>query len=217
MNPSLKLALIVLVALEVSFTQVWTTNVVLIVISLILMLSHHVSLKRLLWLTVVPLFFAGALVWSLMVQGNTTTHFLLVLFTRMFVYVYMGGVFTQTTEPLTLTRSLEQNAKLPAKFAYGFLAAFNLMPKIQAEVATIKAAALMRGQVLHVWSPQLYFKVILAAMNWSDQLAAAMTSHGFVEGAPRTHAITVALKARDWWLFAICLILVQVGLFIGLP
>ncbi|MFD1454753.1 energy-coupling factor transporter transmembrane component T family protein [Levilactobacillus lanxiensis] len=217
MNPSLKLALVILIALEVSFTQVWTVNVALIIISLILMFVGHVKWKRLLWLTVVPLFFASALVWSLALQGTTTHHFLIVIFTRMFVYVYMGGLFTQTTNPLTLTRSLEQNAKLPSKFAYGFLAAFNLMPKIQAEVATIKAAALMRGQVLHVWSPQLYFKVILAAMNWSDQLAAAMTSHGFVEGAPRTHAVTVALRARDWWLCGISLILVQVGLFIGLP
>ncbi|NLR08793.1 MULTISPECIES: energy-coupling factor transporter transmembrane protein EcfT [Lactobacillaceae] len=217
MNPSLKLALLVLIALEVSFAQVWSVNVALIVVSLGLMLINHIPWRRLLWLTLVPLFFAGTLVWSLMLRGNASPHFLIVLFTRMFVYVYMGGWFTLTTKPLWLTRSLEQNAKLPSKFAYGFLAAFNLMPKIQAEVATVRAAALMRGEVLHVWSPRLYFKVILAAMNWSDQLAAAMTSHGFVEDAPRTHALTVPLVARDWWLFGISLLLVQVGLFVGLP
>ena len=217
MNPSLKLALLVLIALEVSFTQVWSVNVALIVVSLGLMLVNHIAWRRLFWLTLVPLFFASTLVWSLMLRGNASNHFLLVLFTRMFVYVYMGGWFTLTTNPLWLTHSLEQNAKLPSKFAYGFLAAFNLMPKIQAEVATVRAAALMRGEMLHVWSPRLYFKVILAAMNWSDQLAAAMTSHGFVEGAPRTHAETVPLVARDWWLFAGSLVLVQLGLFIGLP
>ncbi|WP_125547714.1 energy-coupling factor transporter transmembrane component T family protein [Levilactobacillus lindianensis] len=217
MNPSLKLALLVLVALEISFTHVWTVNVVLIVVSLILMLAGHVSVKRLALLTLIPAFFGGALVWSLTLRGTATTHFLLVIFTRMVAYVYMGGWFAQTTDPLTLTRSLEQNAKLPSKFAYGFLAAFNLMPKIQAEVSTIKAAAMMRGQVLHFWSPQLYFKVILAAMNWSDQLAAAMTSHGFVEDAPRTHATTIPLVARDWVLLVGSLILVQIGLFVGLP
>jgi len=217
MNPSLKLALIVLIALEVSFVQVWTVNVVLIVVSLLLMLINRVPWRRLLLLTIVPLFFASALVWSLMLRGDASTHFLIVIFTRMFVYVYMGGWFTLTTKPLRLTRSLEQNAKLPSKFAYGFLAAFNLMPKIQAEVSTVRAAALMRGEVLHVWSPRLYFKVILAAMNWSDQLAAAMVSHGFVEGAPRTHSLTVPLVARDWWLFGGSLVLVQVGLFVGLP
>ncbi|WP_143461551.1 energy-coupling factor transporter transmembrane component T family protein [Levilactobacillus enshiensis] len=216
MNPSLKLALTVFIALEVSFAQVWTVNVALIVVSLILMLINHVSFKRLLYLTLVPLFFSSTLVWSLSLRGSASPHFLLVIFTRLFVYVYMGGLFTQTTDPLMLTRSLEQNAKLPAKFAYGFLAAFNLMPKIKAEVATIKAAAMMRGQILHFWSPQLYFKVILAAMNWSDQLAAAMTSHGFVEGAPRTHALTIPLVARDWWFFGGALLLVQVGLFSGL-
>jgi len=75
----------------------------------------------------------------------------------------------------------------------------------------------MLGQVLHFWSPQLYFKVILAAMHWSDQLAAAMTSHGFIEGAPRTHAMTISLVARDWWFFGGALLLVQIGLFCGLP
>ncbi|MCH5465406.1 energy-coupling factor transporter transmembrane component T family protein [Levilactobacillus tujiorum] len=217
MNPSLKLALLVLIALEVSFIQVWSINVALIVVSLILMLLGRITWRRLLWLTLVPLFFSSALVWSLMLRSSASTHFLIVIFTRLFVYVYMGGWFTLTTPPLWLTHSLEQNAKLPSKFAYGFLAAFNLMPKIQAEVATVRAAALMRGEVLHVWSPRLYFKVILAAMNWSDQLAAAMTSHGFVEGAPRTHAQTVPLVARDWWLFVGSLLLVQIGLFVGLP
>ncbi|GEO68865.1 energy-coupling factor transporter transmembrane component T family protein [Levilactobacillus acidifarinae] len=217
MNPTLKLAVIVLIALEVSFTQVWAVNVALIVIGLIILLVAHIRLRTLLWLTVVPLFFASALVWSLMLRGNATSHFLIVLFTRMFVYVYLGATFTQTTAPLELTRSLEQNAKLPSKFAYGFLAAFNLFPKIRAEVATVRAAALMRGQVLHVWSPQLYFKVILTAMTWSEQLADAMTSHGYVEGAPRTYALTIPLKPRDWVYFTGSLVLVQVGLFLGLP
>lgn len=217
MNPTLKLALVLIIALEISFTQVWTVNVALLVVCFILMIAYRVKLKRLLWLTLVPLFFATALVWSLSLQGSAGTHFLIVIFTRMFVYVYMGGVFTQTTDPLMLTRSLEQNAKLPSKFAYGFLAAFNLMPKIRTEVATIRAAALMRGQVLHVWSPQLYFKVILVAMNWSDQLASAMASHGFVEGAPRTHAVMVPLPKWNWWISGMSLVAVQLGLFWGLP
>lgn len=216
MNPTLKLATIVLIAFEVSFTQVLTVNVALIVFSLLVLLINHINWKTLLWLTAVPLFLASALVWSLSLRGDATAHFLWVIFTRMFVYVYLGATFTQTTVPLALARSLEQNAKLPSKFAYGFLAAFNLLPKIRAEVATIHAAALMRGQVLHFWSPQLYFKVILAAMNWSDQLADAMTSHGFVEGAPRTYAITIPLPARDWWFCGLGLLLVQVGLFSGL-
>ncbi|QMU08150.1 energy-coupling factor transporter transmembrane component T family protein [Levilactobacillus suantsaii] len=217
MNPSLKLALVVLIALEISFTQVWTVNVALIVISLVILGLNRIHIRTLVWLTVVPLFFASALIWSLMLRGNATPHFLIVLFTRMFVYVYLGATFTQTTVPLELTRSLEQNAKLPAKFAYGFLAAFNLFPKIKAEVATVHAAAMMRGQVLHFWSPQLYFKVILTAMNWSDQLASAMMSHGFVEWAPRTYAINVPLRTRDWVIFGASLLLVQIGLFIGLP
>ncbi|GEO74985.1 ABC transporter permease [Levilactobacillus namurensis] len=217
MNPSLKLATVVLIAFEISFTQVLTVNLALIGFSLIVLVVQRIHFKTLLWLTAVPLFLASALVWSLALQGDASHHFLAVIFTRMFVYVYLGATFTQTTQPLALARSLEQNAKLPAKFAYGFLAAFNLLPKIRAEVATIHAAALMRGQVLHFWSPQLYFKVILAAMNWSDQLADAMTSHGFVEGAPRTYAVTIPLRRRDWLLCGLGFVVVQIGLFVGLP
>ncbi|HIW71964.1 MAG TPA: energy-coupling factor transporter transmembrane protein EcfT [Candidatus Levilactobacillus faecigallinarum] len=217
MNPTLKLATVVLIAFEVSFAQVLSVNLALIAISLVLLLVHRIHWKTLLWLTGVPLFFASALVWSLALRGSASPHFLWVIFTRMFVYVYLGATFTQTTVPLDLARSLEQNAKLPSKFAYGFLAAFNLLPKIRAEVDTVRAAAMMRGQVLHFWSPQLYFKVILAAMNWSDQLADAMVSHGFVEDAPRTYAVSIPLHRRDWLYFGISLLLVQIGLFTGLP
>ena len=48
-------------------------------------------------------------------------------------------------------------------------------------VKTIRAAGQMRGINLSWWSPTLYFKAILHAITWSDQLAQAMESHGYVE------------------------------------
>ncbi|MCF7522332.1 hypothetical protein L3X07_00875 [Levilactobacillus brevis] len=56
MNPTIKLSLVILIAFEISFTQVWTVNLALLIVSLLLMIYAHVSLKRLLWLTAVPLF-----------------------------------------------------------------------------------------------------------------------------------------------------------------
>ena len=102
---------------------------------------------------------------------------------------------------------------MPAKFAYGVLAAFNLMPKITEEIRIIKTSALMRGQALHFWSPKLYFKSILSSIQWSQNLAEAMTSHGFVEDQARTHYKVIRITAIDWILFVGLLVIVQVLLY----
>ena len=88
------------------------------------------------------------------------------------------------------------------------------MPKIREEVQIIKTSALMRGEVFHVWSPRLYFKAILSSIQWSQNLAEAMTSHGFVEDEPRTHYKVIRITALDWTVFIVLLIAVQVMLFL---
>lgn len=215
MNPTFKFALAVLIALEISFTSVWVINVVLAVLGLLVILWHRTPLKRVGLLLLVPLIPATALAVAMLMQGrgDNNVHFATVLFTRIYAYVFVGSAATLTTPIQTLVMSLEQNAHVPSKFAYGFLGAFNLMPKIVSEVATIRAAGQMRGQVLHFWSPQLYFKAILASLNWSENLAEAMTSHGFVEDAPRTHLTIITIKWWDWALVIAPLLVLQVGLF----
>ena len=74
----------------------------------------------------------------------------------------------------------------------------------------------MRGLTLSFWSPQLYFKAILSAMTWSDQVAQAMESHGFVDDQARTVAHQIQITPRDWVIFIVSLVLVQAGL-IALP
>ncbi|MCB7169190.1 energy-coupling factor transporter transmembrane protein EcfT, partial [Lactiplantibacillus plantarum] len=76
--------------------------------------------------------------------------------------------------------------------------AYNLVPRIRHEFQVIRAAGLMRGQVLYFWSPQLFFKAILVSINCSQNLAQAMRSHGFVEDAPRTHYRKIPLTKLDW-------------------
>jgi len=72
----------------------------------------------------------------------------------------------------------------------------------------------MRGQQLSFWSPKLYFKAVLVSINWSQNLAQAMISHGFVEDAPRTHYRHCVLRWQDWAIFIIGLILMQLGIFV---
>ena len=120
---------------------------------------------------------------------------------RFYVYVFAGGVMTFTTSTLTLARSLEQNCHLPSKFAYGTLAALNILPRIKRTVISIRVAGRMRGINLH-W--------------WSDQLAQAMETHGFREGQPRTFAVQIPISWSDWAILITSIIILQV-LLIALP
>ncbi|MCY9806474.1 energy-coupling factor transporter transmembrane component T [Lentilactobacillus senioris] len=203
MNAGLKLFLTILVAIEISFVTNLTVNLVVIGVSLIILLFTKIKWRSLVKLFFWPLFPAAGLLVSQLYYGNGGPLFAWILFTRIYAYVFVGAIFTETTDLTTLALTLEQNFHLPAKFAYGVLAAFNLLPKIVEQVKTIKTAGLMRGVVLHFWSPQLYFKAILASISWSENLAEAMTSHGFVEGQRRSFRYPIRLNYLDWGAFFI--------------
>ncbi|KRM86305.1 hypothetical protein [Liquorilactobacillus vini] len=111
-----------------------------------------------------------------------------------------------TTGVKELLLSLHQHLKLSATFAYGLLAAFNLLAKIRYQYHQIQASALMRGQVYHFWQPGLYLRIIITALNWSGDLAEAMTSQGFSEGQKRTEFLVDPLPKWQWFL-AGCLII----------
>mgnify|MGYP001301010460 CR=1 FL=1 len=213
MNPGMKLLLVMIIALEISFTQSLTVNIILIGVSLIYILLQRVHMKAVFGLLFWPLFPALGLFVSQWLYGSAGIHFAWILFTRIYAYVFLGATFTLTSSITDLSLTLEQDFRLPAKFAYGVLAAFNLMPKITEEIRIIKTSALMRGQALHFWSPKLYFKSILSSIQWSQNLAEAMTSHGFVEDQARTHYKVIRITAIDWILFVGLLVIVQVLLY----
>ena len=83
------------------------------------------------------------------------------------------------------------------------------MPRVKQEVQTIRTAALMRGESLTFYSPQLFFKAILVSLRWSTRLAEAMASHGFTENAERTHFNTIVIKKRDWMMAISLLVILQ--------
>ena len=217
MNPSLKLFLALIIALEVTFTSHLYSNLVIIVLALADLIYHRVGWRRLSWLVAIILIPAVAIFVTIAFFSPAhNVHFAWVLVTRLYVYVMTGAAVSCTTSALRLVRSLEQNCHLPSKFAYGILAALNLLPRIRQEVKIIRVAGQMRGVTLHWWSPRLYFKAILAASQWADQLAQAMESHGFVEGQARTSAHQIPLTSRDWLSFAALVVALQ-ALMIALP
>lgn len=214
MNPSFKLLLVLIIALEVSFTRHLTINLVLVAVAIIYLLTKRIRPRLFGWLFLMPLFPAVAVFITIAWFSPGHDYFYAwVLFSRIYVYVFTGAAITQTTSPLELTRSLEQNLHLPSKFAYGTLAAVNLIPRIKMAVKTIRAAGQMRGINLSWWSPTLYFKAILHAITWSDQLAQAMESHGYVEDRARTSVHQITLTARNWLILIISIILIQIITF----
>lgn len=206
MNPSLKLLLLLIISLAVSFTNDLKVNLILITCFLIILFWHRISWRRFLWLFAIPIIPGIAVLITIGAYGDHDWLTGWSMVSRFYVYVLAGGIMTFTTSPLELVRSLEQNFFLPSKFAYGILAALNIFPKIKNSVVTIKIAGEMRGVYLHWWSPQLYFKAILSAIRWSDQLAQAMETHAFVEDQPRTHVETIKIKPADWFIFFISLL-----------
>ena len=217
MNPNLKLFLVLIIALEVTFTSHLYSNVVIIILALAYLIYRRVRWQRLAWLIVITLVPALAIFVTIaFFSPGHNVYFAWVLVTRLYVYVLTGSAVSCTTSALLLVRSLEQNCHLPSKFAYGILAALNLFPQIAQEVRLIRIAGQMRGITLHWWSPRLYFKAILAASQWADQMAQAMESHGFVEGQARTSAHRVPLTRRDWLIFFILVFTLQL-LIVALP
>ena len=211
MNPSMKLFLILAISLEISFTRRLAINLIIICACLVILVATHQRAKTYWRLFIYPLLPAAVLAVSAgLFSTGHDWFYAAVIGTRIYAYVFLGAVFNKTTRVLDLARSLEQNCHVPSKYAYGVLAAFNLFPRIGAAIKTIRAAGRMRGQNLSLLSPTLYFKAILVAVNWSDQLAQAMESHGFVEDAPRTAAQPIKITGRDWAIVVGVLILIQI-------
>ncbi|WKN29451.1 energy-coupling factor transporter transmembrane protein EcfT [Apilactobacillus kunkeei] len=134
----------------------------------------------------------------------------ILLVTRLYAFVTLGGTYTCKTAIQDLAGSLEQNFHVPSKFAYGVIGAFNLIDTIKQEIADIKLAAKMRNIHLSYLSPTLYFKSILAAMNWSTLLAQGMNSHLFVEDNKRTHFKKITIKLTDYLILFTVIIAVQI-------
>ena len=215
MNPSLKLLLLCLLTIEITIIPNLIANLCLIVGSLILLIINHINYKKLCYFTIVPLSACISVFFTIYfyAPGHNLTY-ALTLISRIYAFALSGAYFATSTDNYTLVKSLEQNAHLPSKFAYGSLAAFNLLPKIYEEVKRIRIAGQMRGLFLSFWSTKLYFKAIISAMTWADSLSQGMASHGYREEKSRSVIISILVTKKDWLLFFSILLLFQPILFI---
>ena len=126
------------------------------------------------------------------------------LATRILAYGSLGMLFAFTTNSMDLIMSLMQQFHLPAKFAYGILAAYHFFPTIRSEYETVGAALKVRGIKASPFSTKRLFPMLVHALERSENLAMAMESRGFESGKPRAVAFRVPLRVRDFvFLFAV--------------
>lgn len=128
---------------------------------------------------------------------------------RMFAVALPGVIVFATTDPTDLADALIQNAKAPARFAIGALAAFRLVPLLGQEWQMITLARRARGvdagrnplAKLRLFVSTA-FALLVGAIRRGTRLAVAMDARGFDAGTPRTVARRQRFAAADALLVA---------------
>lgn len=137
-----------------------------------------------------PLFAAGPFEVTTGVLGTAAG-----LILRIFAVALPGIVVFATTDPTDLADALVQNAKAPARFAIGALAAFRLLPLLTGEWRALTLARRARGIDAGrnpIARLRLFvstsFALLVGALRRGVRLAVAMDARGFDAGIPRTYA-----------------------------
>jgi energy-coupling factor transport system permease protein len=124
---------------------------------------------------------------------------------RVFAVALPGVIVFATTDPTDLADALVQNAKAPARFAIGALAAFRLVPLLGQEWQMLTLARRARGldagrnpaARLRLFASTA-FALLVGALRRGGRLAVAMDARGFDSGVPRTYARRQVFGAADW-------------------
>ncbi|GAA0548940.1 energy-coupling factor transporter transmembrane component T [Paractinoplanes ferrugineus] len=125
------------------------------------------------------------------------------LILRLFAIALPGVIVFATTDPTDLADALVQNAKAPARFAIGALAAFRLLPLLGAEWQMLTLARRARGVDTGVRGfPATAFALLVGALRRGTRLAVAMDARGFDSGVPRTYARRQVFTRADVALMA---------------
>jgi energy-coupling factor transport system permease protein len=93
-------------------------------------------------------------------------------------------LFARTTDPTALADSLVQQARVPERFAYGALAAYQALPRLYDDLVTLRAARRIRG-LRASWHPQVLIGLLTLAIRRADRIAIAMDARAFGLG-PRS-------------------------------
>jgi energy-coupling factor transport system permease protein len=114
---------------------------------------------------------------------------------RVIAIASIGVVFARTTDPTRLVDALVQQARVPERFAYGALAAYQAIPRLALDLASLRQARRMRG-LRGSWHPRLLVGLLVLAIRHGDRLALAMDARAFGVG-PRSRYRVVNWGTAD--------------------
>jgi len=177
-NPFYKFVTVITLAILLTFTSTAMLNIVIFLICMMLLITGSDKILSALKLCVPILLIAtGLFISGANIAGSQQSG--LFLATRVVAFMGFGMVFSLTTDSYEFMKSLQKDAKLPRKFAYGVLCAFNLVPYIKNEYNNARLALAVRGVRLSIFSVKPLFSVLVNSIRWSEMLSMAMQSKGF--------------------------------------
>jgi energy-coupling factor transport system permease protein len=116
---------------------------------------------------------------------------------RVLAIASVGAVFALTTESTKLVDSLVQQARVPERFAYGTLAAYQAIPRFAEDLTTLRQARRIRG-LRGGWHPRLLVSLLVLAIRHGDRKALAMDARAF-GSVPRSAYRVVVWGPLDVW------------------
>jgi energy-coupling factor transport system permease protein len=125
----------------------------------------------------------------------------------------LGIAFALTTDTTRLVDALVQQARLPERFAYGALAAFQAIPRLAQDLIALRESRRIRG-LRATWHPRILVGLLVLAIRRADRLAVAMDARGFGSGARSRFRVEV-WSARDWVLLSSGAAILAVAMALG--
>ncbi|RAV22133.1 energy-coupling factor transporter transmembrane component T family protein [Paenibacillus contaminans] len=219
-NPALKLLLFVILFVYAMFVHNLDTLVYMTVFHFILLFSFsgHPLRRLLLYMSPFLLIFVSSAV-SMALFGKGTTLWFewgLVSVTkesflrgihlgfRALDFAVLGLTFALTTRPVYLFYSLMQQAKLPPKYAYSFMASIRLIPLLLEELQTLRYALKVRGMRRQRGIGGFYRKLkayavplLAQSIRKAQRIAVAMEAKRFSEAKKRTYYYELSVSRID--------------------
>lgn len=223
-NPFIKVVTILVCGILMALTSSWKLNLAVLIAALLaLLLLSNCKLSSLIKTFVPVILLAGAVFVSGMSYGKSAAQSAsiydvasmdsaLLLSTRILAYVGMGMLFALSTDQKEFIMSLMHQAHVKPKFAYGVLAAVNLIPTLRREWDEVNLAYRARKKRTGLLPIGPLFNTLVNGIRWSENVAMAMESKGFDGDGSRTFAITTRVRAGDICFAVLCIGLMAAGM-----
>jgi energy-coupling factor transport system permease protein len=132
---------------------------------------------------------------------------------RVLAIASVGAVFALTTDSTKLVDSLVQQARVPERFAYGTLAAYQAIPRFAEDLTTLRQARRIRG-LRGGWHPRILVSLLVLAIRHGDRKALAMDARAF-GSVPRSAYRVIVWGPMDVWIGVVGLFVAWAVIVVG--